>query len=52
MADAKDDGFPDYVEGVADVFEEVYEREHGDLGWIEPISDDNLGGCTRHGNPG
>ena len=38
---------PPYVQDVADVFETVYEREHGDLGWLEPISDGALGGCTE-----
>ena len=38
---------PPYLQDVADVFETVYEREHGDLGWIEPISDGALGGCTE-----
>ena len=46
LADADGNGFPDYVETVADVFETVYAREHGDLGWREPISDGELGGCT------
>ena len=32
---------------MADVFETVYEREHDDLGWLEPISDGALGGCTE-----
>ena len=40
---------PPYLQDVADVFETVYEREHGDLGWIEPISDGALGGCTDDG---
>jgi|SRR5215218_1335944 len=50
LTDADDSDFPDYVEKVADVFEEVYERENldetqGGLGWRDPITDNALGGC-------
>ncbi len=45
-SDGKLDTIPPYVQSVANVFEEVHGREHGDLGWLEPISDGELGGCT------
>ena len=41
-----------YIQEVANVFGEVIQREHGDLDWIEPISDDALGGCTWDGKQG
>jgi len=43
---------PPYIQEVANVFGEVIQREHGDLDWIEPISDEALGGCTWDGKQG
>jgi len=43
---------PPYIQQVANVFGEVIQREHGDLDWIEPISDEALGGCTWDGKQG
>ena len=43
---------PPYIQQVANVFGEVIQREHGDLDWIEPISDGALGGCTWDGKQG
>lgn len=44
MTDADDDGTPDYVERVLEVFDEVYARENTQLGWPVPPSDGTLGG--------
>ena len=47
-ADKDSDGFPDYVERVLEVFEDVYDKENGPepagLGWPDAPSDGNLGG--------
>jgi hypothetical protein len=43
---------PPYIQEVANVFGEVIQREHGDLDWIEPISDEAIGGCTWDGKQG
>jgi hypothetical protein len=51
-ADGNPATIPPYVQDVADVFEEVYEREHGDLWWREPISDGTRGGCDDDGMQG
>ena len=51
LVDADDSGFPDYIEQLADVFEESYAIENttDGLWWREPISDGELGGCTSDG---
>ena len=51
-SDGNLDTIPPYIQEVANVFGEVIQREHGDLDWIEPISDDALGGCTWDGKQG
>src|SRR5689334_9894058 len=45
MADSDQDGIPDYIVELADVFEHVYATEHGELGWFLPKSDGARGGC-------
>lgn len=44
LADAEDDGIPDYVAKVLQVSEHVHEIENGRLGWREPKSDGRKGG--------
>ena len=49
LADANSNGFPDYIEDLADSFEAVYGVENGDLGWRAPATDGTLGGCAAGG---
>jgi hypothetical protein len=47
LADANGNDFPDYVETMADAFEESYGTENSELGWTTPVGDGTLGGCTN-----
>jgi hypothetical protein len=44
LADANDDGIPDFVETVREIAEHVHTIENGKLGWREPKSDGRRGG--------
>ena len=44
LADANGDGFPDYVQTMSQVFENVYAVENVKMGWRPPPSDGTRGG--------
>jgi Family of unknown function (DUF6055) len=52
LADDDNDGIPNYIVDVADIFENVYAAEHDDLGWRLPKSDVARGGCDWNGDEG
>ena len=43
-ADSDHDLVPDYVETMADVFENVHQVENGEMAWREPVGDGTRGG--------
>lgn len=51
LADSDGNGFPDYIEAVAAIAEEVYAVEHGTLGWEGPPDDGTLGCDAGDGRP-